>query len=758
MNDNQVPSPDFVGGVPPSDPSSARSLSTSLKREMTMRESASLADLGPARESAGSGGLAVYLHAFRRRWFAAISLGVLGAAAAATAAWVSASTKYTATALIRISADKPSLLFKVDDAHSTFDIYKSTQMQLLTSDFVLNSALRKVANVEMLKREEDPVRWLARALQTEAPGNAEILHVSLSTPNRNDAAAIVNAVVGSYMTEVVDKERIDRDQRLEELVRIQGQKEDELRTKRSDYKKLTDQVGTGDMGTLSIKQQLAAQLYGETRTEWNRLRSELQKARAALAAKQAKLKARRERPEDSVDVETAVANDPISLKIQQDLEDLEDRLTEAKQVLKTGSSTMKSIQDKYVLQRQSLENKLANRRRQLTDDLTKSKSGDGGSLESEIKELEAEVALLSEQEQLASKELARQQKQTELLGTSSVDQEMLKAAIQSLEQLLNEIGKERQELQIEQDSQPRIKLFQSASPPVAPDITSRLQNTITLGSLGFLAPIGLLLLWDVRGRRINSVNDVAEGLGLTVIGTVPHISPGSPATSRGSRRRRQAQICLEHSIDGIAAKLFLRHETRGARVVLVSSATRGEGKSTLSIQLAKRLARTGARTLLVDFDLRKPSLHHVFDAPRGPGLTEFLRGETDLSALLRPTGVDHLSILTAGSPFTDSLGKLSNGVTRSLFDKARDEFDFVIVDGSPILPVVDALLTSQHVDAVVLSVRRDVSQAHRVKAACDQLAAFGVEEYVAVLNGTHEDSYYYGSDELFSVEDMARPR
>jgi capsular exopolysaccharide synthesis family protein len=214
-----------------------------------------------------------------------------------------------------------------------------------------------------------------------------------------------------------------------------------------------------------------------------------------------------------------------------------------------------------------------------------------------------------------------------------------------------------------------------------------------------------------------------------------------------SRRHRQMQVCLNQSIDGIVAKLFLRHDARNARVVLVSSATRGEGKSTLSIQLAQRLAHTGAATLLVDFDLRKSSLHDVFNSPRSPGVSEFLRGESEFDGIIRPTDSKNLSLLTAGAPFANSLGTLSNGVTRSLFDQARKSFEFVVVDGSPILPVVDALLASQHVDAVVLSVRRDVSEAPRIQAACEQLAAFGVEECVAVLAGTDDDLYYYGDQE-----------
>ena len=279
---------------------------------------------------------------------------------------------------------------------------------------------------------------------------------------------------------------------------------------------------------------------------------------------------------------------------------------------------------------------------------------------------------------------------------------------------------------------------------------------------GCLGPVALLLWWEVRTRRINSLQDISHGLGLRVIGTVPHITDAE-LSSNGSKSRlqRKTQVRLDQSIDGIAANLCLRRDSDNARVVLVTSATRGEGKSTLSIQLAKRLSRTGASTLLVNFDLRKPMLHYVFDLQRSPGLSEFLRGESQLDPLIRPTVIENLSVLTAGAPISDSLGVLTNGVTRSLFEQVRDKFEFVVVNGSPILPVVDSLLASQHVDSVVLSIRRDVSQLSRLQAACDQLAQFCIEEIVAVFTGSNEDSYYYEGDHehlVVTANDKPKPR
>ncbi len=729
---------------------------------------------GPANEpfaatdreaNAAGGGLSGYLHAYRRRWFLATSLGLLCGAAATATAWFLATTSYTSSALIRIAADDQGIVYQDDKTHSSFDLYKGTQMQLLTSDFVLIAALRNpaIANLELLKQEDDPVRWLAKNLVVESPGNAEILRVGLTGPDQNGVAAIVQAVVDAYKTEVVDKERIGRVERLAELDRVYAEQETELRSKRTELKKLAGQLGSGDKSALSVKEQFELQLYTEARTELNRLRLELRRVQYALDDNKAKLaavKAGRARPATAGDVEMAVINDPESTRLQQALAALDDATGDEKSTVKDDGPLARTLSDRYAKMQKSLEDQLASRRKRLAAHLSTVKTGDTDSLEAEAQTLQSQADQLAQAVQQAASEVEVQKKQTELIGNSSIDVEMMRAEIGELEKTFGAVADERQHTRVELNSQARISVVQAAATPVAPDKSSRIQNSIAACLFGFLAPVGLLLWWDTRGRRVNSRQDISRGLGLPVIGTVPHISDSAMSLKRPTRRQLETQVSLDHSIDGIAAKLCLRRDASNARVVLVSSATRGEGKSTLAIQLAKRLARTGANTLLVDFDLPKPTLHQVFDVPRSPGLSEVLRGEDELSAVVCETNTEHLSVLTAGSPFTDSLGALANGVTRSLFEKVRKEFGFVVVDGSPVLPVVDSLLASQHVDSVVLAIRRDVSQISRVQSACDQLAQFGVEEIVAVLTGSNEDGYYGENDRMdFALtEDRPKPR
>ncbi len=125
------------------------------------------------RESPNSGGgITSYLHAYRRRWLLATFLGLVFGVAAAVAAWLSATPAYTSTALIRIAANNQGIVYQDDKGQTSFDLYKGTQMQLLTSDFVLIAALRdnpKVSNLDVVKQEVDPVRWLSKTLNVQAP-------------------------------------------------------------------------------------------------------------------------------------------------------------------------------------------------------------------------------------------------------------------------------------------------------------------------------------------------------------------------------------------------------------------------------------------------------------------------------------------------------------------------------------------------------------------------------------------------------------
>jgi len=181
----------------------------------------------------------------------------------------------------------------------------------------------------------------------------------------------------------------------------------------------------------------------------------------------------------------------------------------------------------------------------------------------------------------------------------------------------------------------------------------------------------------------------------------------------------------------------LMHESTSKKrqLVLVASAETGEGRTTVASQLAASLARAGRRTLLVDGDVRRPNLHTLFNQPLEDGLCEVLRTEAEVTDVVRPTQAEGLWLMTAGYCDADAVKALATDQVQPIFDKLRADYDFIIIDGAPVLGVADSLLFGQHCDGVILSVLRDRSCVTNIHRASERLRSVGVRMIGAVVNG-----------------------
>jgi capsular exopolysaccharide synthesis family protein len=139
------------------------------------------------------------------------------------------------------------------------------------------------------------------------------------------------------------------------------------------------------------------------------------------------------------------------------------------------------------------------------------------------------------------------------------------------------------------------------------------------------------------------------------------------------------------------------------RSFLVTSANRGEGKSTVASHLAITVARfRGKKSLIVDADLRRPRLHQIFDVPKEPGLYECLAGEIDPLEAVKDTPIENLKVIPAGRRVKSPAHLFEGDVMTEIFEKIKFYYDIVIVDSAPIIPVSDPMLISSVVDGVVL--------------------------------------------------------
>lgn len=139
------------------------------------------------------------------------------------------------------------------------------------------------------------------------------------------------------------------------------------------------------------------------------------------------------------------------------------------------------------------------------------------------------------------------------------------------------------------------------------------------------------------------------------------------------------------------------------RSFLITSAERGEGKSTVASHLALTVARfRGKKSLLVDADLRRPKAHQIFDVPKEPGLFECLNGEIDPLEAVKDTPIENLKIIPAGRRVKSPAHLFEGDIMTEIFEKIKFYYDIVIVDSAPVIPVSDPMLISSVLDGVVL--------------------------------------------------------
>jgi len=680
-----------------------------------------------------------YLHSLRRRWGLVVGLGLLCAALVGPAAWIGQGARYTAASYLRVATSQTPLVYETAEhrgrqINNAFDIYKGTQQQLVTSRFVLTAALRSpdVANLPSVKREKDPVVWLAKELKVRFPGEAEIMEVALTGNNPEETATLVRAVVTAYDNEVVNVEGNLRRARLSELDRLYTEKEQEVRERRTELKQLAETLGTSDREALSVKQQMALQQLSSYRRELATVQFSLMRSEGDLRAGQMKLQAVVAEEVSEIELDAFAQKDVVARQLFEEMNYLQSDARYTENIVVPGSRSRAA--ERYLNDHNRIRQLYDERRAELLAELRRQRAREVKTL---IDEHQIRVAILREQEERLQQDVAEQTKEIASLGGQSIDVEMARAEIDQLDTVLEGIANEREKLKVELRSTSRIQVIQRAEIPTVPVNLIVRASLAAMGMLlAFIVPAAMIVWWDTSTHRVNSSLEVTNKLGLPVIGTVQMV-PAQAIRQLGSPSRRHLKwhARLTESADAVAARLLRKSELDDTRVVLTTSAMGGEAKTTLTTQLAMSLARSERKVVLVDFDLRRPSFQEIFGVPLTPGVSEVLRGEADMSEVVRETSADNLSVVTAGRWDRRALTALANGKAAPLFEVLREQYDFVLVDASPVLPVADTRFVSQHVDAVLLSVLRDVSQGPKISAACEILRAFGVEVLDAVVTG-----------------------
>lgn len=267
-----------------------------------------------------------------------------------------------------------------------------------------------------------------------------------------------------------------------------------------------------------------------------------------------------------------------------------------------------------------------------------------------------------------------------------------------------------------------VTVVSPAEVPQYPSAPRTRLLTAAGGAGGLALSIALVLLWAVLDTRIRSAQDlemVSEGTGL--LGAIPVVKrkvARVPATHDPLSTRAEAYRRVQTNLSFVDA-------TTPARVLVVTSSIPGEGKSTTSINLASTFAESGSRVLLVDSDMRRPSIATTLGLEDAAGLTTALVGRSAMADLVQRYGPGHLDVLPLGPIPPNPHQLIASDATRDLLAAARSAYDVVIIDAPPLLPVSDAAVLSTMADGVVVVVgarrvrRQQLAQALRTLAGVE---------------------------------------
>ncbi|MBN1365329.1 MAG: polysaccharide biosynthesis tyrosine autokinase [Syntrophaceae bacterium] len=280
-------------------------------------------------------------------------------------------------------------------------------------------------------------------------------------------------------------------------------------------------------------------------------------------------------------------------------------------------------------------------------------------------------------------------------------------------------------------------------------------------ALGLLLGIGIAFLIEYLDKTVKSPEELEQLLNIPHLGSVPHFEISADNPTEQLVALHNSLSSASESYRGIRTGIVFSTAGHKPRVILITSANVGEGKTITSANVATVMAQTGAKVLLVDADMRRPQQHRMFGENNEKGLTNILVGDEDWRSVVKDTPVQNLNYICSGPIPPNPAELVGSDSMKQAIDKFLEHYDNVIIDSPPINVVTDPLVLSKMVDAVVIVLRSGKVTKDQIKQAWKQLQnvkanVLGVVfNHVDVQKVTYYDSYQY---KYYYAEDGSRSK
>ena len=396
-----------------------------------------------------------------------------------------------------------------------------------------------------------------------------------------------------------------------------------------------------------------------------------------------------------------VLTNPVVEGIKKNLVELEAEYQEKLKIFKPAYPDMQLLDQQIREMRRQLQSEMGGLKQSLQADYTSAKK------------LEDDLRIQLDQ---YKQELVDQRDR-------SIEYNALKREVETSRNLYDGLLQRMKEVSVASNvTSSNIKIVDAAVPP--PDMfrPKKSLNMIIGVLAGVLLGIGAALLRETLRQSITSVGELQALSGLPVLGTVPHVrNMAEPNLAMAAIRDMGSSFAEAYRV--AAANLrFVLPGGHAPRITLITSVNPAEGKSTSAVNIALSQAQQGLKVLLIDADLRKPTIHFKMGLSNQKGLSNFLTGEVDIASVTQASrDAKGLYIVTAGVIVSDPVKLLAGNTMAQLLNLALQHFDSVIIDAPPVVGFADTLYLSSMAQATLLVADEDRINRKRLLNAIEQL-------------------------------------
>ena len=323
-----------------------------------------------------------------------------------------------------------------------------------------------------------------------------------------------------------------------------------------------------------------------------------------------------------------------------------------------------------------------------------------------------------------------------------------------------------------------VSIVDRAEIPRQPSKPNKRLNLMLGALLGLLGGLGFALMLEHLDNTLRTPAEVERYLGLANLVVVPDFLslpktrwPWNSVNHRqGANSRmalslpRNAPPALSGSLSVVSeayrklrTAIFLSRAETPPKTILFTSATAAEGKTITAANTAIALAHQGSTVLLIDADLHRPSCHKALKIPGAQGLADYLAGQLDLHRAIKPTSVANLSVMNCGSIPPSPTELIGSKKMRETLDRLKENYDFLVIDSPPVMPVSDAVVLSSLADGMIFVVEAQRTPKHLVRTAIAQLGSNQSKILGIVLNRVdirgpeYREYYHYYNPQFYQA-------